>query len=219
MGNENVEFNEVRCKTLILGDEETGFINLKVSNIDNFPAIEINPNDGNEESSIRLGFQNGRPILLLTNNESEKIEAYIKLSFDEEGMPAIEIPIENNEEKHESVLLLGFNTKGCPVLGLASKRNQIQSMAALHIDDEDAVHLVLSNEGIKEELIILSVDNDGSAIIIKTKEESTDEKQKRDKGILLVNNSKMTLMNVKGQIIGGRNIQEKKNSPKGESND
>lgn len=123
MRNENVEYNEVRCKNLIIGDEETGYINLKVNQIDDSPCLEIQSNDGNEDSSITIGYKDGTPII--------------------------------------------------------------------------------------------------SLITKRTNQEPTDEteSQKRREGILLVNNSEATLMDIKGQKIGSRNLKKENTYPEGESNE
>lgn len=221
MENENVEFNEVKCKNLILGDEETGFINLKVSKIDDSPVIEINPSDSNEENSITIGFKDGRPILRLTSNEADNKKSVISLYFDDKSRAIVEIFIGNNEEDYDSALVMGIGTEGTPMLGMNSKHYENNSIVGLNINEEGAAQLLLSNRSIKGGFISMMVDNDDSFIVIKNYEELTDEteSQKKSKGIYLVNNSDVTLIDVNGQVIGGRNTQKKNSSSEGKSNE
>lgn len=220
MENGNVEYNEVKCKNLILGDEETGFINLKVSKIDDSPAIEINPNDGNEDSSIRIGFKDGRPILSLTSHDADKKKNTICFTFNDQGMPTFEL-ITNviDEDNFDSGFAVGFS-EGQPLLGLISKQDEHTSIASLYID-EDVTHFVLSNRSKNGGFISMKVDSDDSSIVIRDYEELTDEteSQKKNKGIYLINNSEVTLIDVNGQVIGGRNIQKEKSPSEGESNE
>lgn len=222
MENENVEFNEVRCKNLVLGDEETGFINLKVTKIDESPAIEINPNDGNEDSSITIGFEKGRPRLTLTSHDINKNRNTICLSFTDDGMPSIEIiGNHSNDLEFDSAIAMSL-LDGLPLLGLLTKPtkdDEIKSIAVISITEKDQANLLISNNSIKGGFIALRVENDGGAIIINNKE-STDENKSQEigKGILLVNNSEMTAIDIKGQTIGGRNTQEKSSS-EGESSE
>ena len=222
MENEDVEFNEVRCKTLILGDEETGFINLKVSKIDDSPAIEINPNEGDEDSSIIIGFKDGRPILNLITNKTNEKRHIITLHFDEGGMPIMEMGTQYAENKYENLIGLGLSHEGTPVLILSSEVDQDTFVAAgLIITEDGQASLVLRHENVKGGNIVIRVDDDGGGIIMETNEDSTDQTDstKLSKGILLVNNSKVTLMDIKGQTIGSKNKQEEKSSSEGESNE
>ena len=222
MKNENVEFNEIRCKKLILGDEEAGFINLKVSNIDNSPVIEMTPVDGNEESSITIGFKNGTPILNLITNKTIEKQHIIKLHFDEDGLPIMEMGIQDHEENYDNIVALGLVNEGTPLLLLGSDSDQDPYVVAgLLINENGHANLILKNNSVKGGDITLRVDDDGGGIVMRTSEDTTnrDESKTSNKGITLINTTKMTFMDIKGQTIGGINIQEEKSSSKGESNE
>lgn len=221
MENENAEYSEVRCKTLILGDEETGFINLKVSKIDDSPCLEIESNEGNEDSSITIGFNEGKPIIQLTSHDADKKENTISLSFNDDGLPIFELATNcTNEDGFDSGFSIGFSD-GRPMLGLISNHDEQTSIASLFIDDQEISHLVLANERIKGGLVAMRAGNDGASLIVANYKDIIDaaDGQLRGKGILLVNNSELTLMDIKGHTIGGRNIQEENNSSKGENNE
>ena len=222
MGNENVEFNEVRCKNLILGDEDTGLINLKVNKIDDSPFLEIEANDGNEDSSITIGFKDGKPILTLSTNKTNEDEHIITLYFDEEGMPITEMRVKDKEKKYGNQIALGLDSDGTPILALASEPEQDKSvLACLFITESAEAVLFLKNDKIKGGSIAIKADDDGGFISIGRNEDSTDEtdSQKKSQGILLVNNSEITLMDIKGHTIGGKNIKEENKLSKGDNNE
>ncbi len=217
MRNENVEYNEVRCKNLIIGDEETGYINLKVNQIDDSPCLEIQSNDGNEDSSITIGYKDGTPIISLITNRTDEKKHIIKLSFDENYMPIMELGIQDDEEKYDNVIGIGLTDKGTPSLALSSDLDQDTSVVAgLSINEKGQAYLVLNNESVKGGSITVGVDDDGGVITIRTNQEPTDEteSQKSREGILLVNNSEVTLMDIKGQKIGSRNLKKRKHLPR-----
>lgn len=222
MGNENVEFNEVRCKNLILGDEQTGYINLTVNKIDESPFLEIKPNDGNEDSSITIGYKDGKPILTLTTNKTNEKKHIIKLYFGDGDMPIMEMGAQEDETNYDNLIALGLTDDGTPLLAMATEFEEDTSVVAgLFINEKGHANLVLKNESVKGGWIVIRADDDGGGILMRTNEDPSveNESQKTNRGILLINSSKVTLMDIKGQTIGGKNIQEENTSSGGESNE
>lgn len=222
MGNESVEFNEIRCKTLTLGDEETGFINLKVNKIDDSPCLEIESDEANEDSSITIGYQDGKPIISLLTNKNNEKKHIIKLQFDESSMPTIETAIQDDEENYDQLSALGLTPEGTPGLIMITKPNQDTCvLTGILISKNGEACLLLSNENVKGGRIAIRVDDDGGGISIRTNQDSTDktDSQKRSEGIILVDNSEVTFMDIKGYVIGGKKNLKENTSTEGKSNE
>ena len=173
MSDENVEFNEIRCNTLILGNKDTGTISLRIDDEDGTPNLFIS--GGDEEQGIYLGFNNDSPVLAFVNKNGKR-EGVIGLKFNDEGYPVLTLSRKRDENENVNEVKLGFDESGDAVLRLSNGQNEDSAVVSLSVDDDGSIFLFLANRNVKGGNIFFSVDKTDAGIAIT----STDRMQNRD---------------------------------------
>lgn len=174
MKDENVEFNEIRCNRLILGNKETGTIGLMINEVDGTPSLMLF-NDEDSGTGISIGFSNGVPFLSFVNTDGKK-EGVIGISFNDEGFPVLTFSKRGDGNEKVNEIRLGFDNDGDAVLRLSNGQNEDSGFVALSVDKDGSPFLMLAHRNVKGGNIILSADkaNAGMAITSTDRMENAD---------------------------------------------
>ena len=103
--NENVEFNEVRCKKLVLGDEETGVLYISMTGDEGNSGLKITQSEEDNGNNIIIGFSDGKPTIILnSSNKEEDIKGVIQLQLaDEVGSELTISMLKENETSNINI--------------------------------------------------------------------------------------------------------------------
>lgn len=177
MANENVEFNEVRCNKLLLGNEETGFFQLSVNSKEGNPVLEITPDDKTDSGKIIIQFQDGIPTLTLDNKDiGDGSSSKIMLSFSDDGHALLFI--------------------------VKAHDNNMRSFATLGVNPNDTSYLYLVNNKSKGSEILMQADDSKGAIVALTstvKREKTEKDNATRWGIVMMHTPQESVINVEGK--------------------
>ena len=167
MKDGNVEFNEIRCNRLVIGNKETGIAVLTLSKEDENPVLILSPGDA--EEGIVLGFKDGMPTLGLHTGDVRKNTALVELKLNKDGSPILSLSKKGNEDKGVSEVNLGFNDNGDPRLCIYDRRSSKFKIIDMNIDNSGAISLTIMNREVEGGNFILRVD-DESAIMVMSSE-------------------------------------------------
>ena len=173
MKDENVEFNEIRCNKLILGNKETGTIILSIDEEDGTPKLGIF-NDADSGTGISIGFSNGVPTLTFVNQDGKKC-GIIRLTFNDKGFPVLHLFKERGENEDINEVRLGFDSNGENVLRLSNGQNEDRGFANLSVDENGRLSLMLVNRNIKGGNIIFRVDKTNAGIVMTSRDRMENE--------------------------------------------
>ena len=113
MSNENVKCNEIQCNKIILGNEETGHIELSVSKEEESTALILS--QGSDLGKIVMSFKSGKPSLSIFSTGGDK-EGAIEIGFTDAGIPLLNLIGERVEDKDPNAVTVGFDSDGTPML-------------------------------------------------------------------------------------------------------
>ena len=199
MSNENAEFNEIRCNKLVLGNEETGIIELGVRKSGESTALVVSQRGA--KGSIYIDFDNGRPALYLSNGESEESDGMIALSFNDEGFPKLILAGKMVEGEIENSIFLGLAQDASPRLYLSDDRKGKESYIVLGSSGNDKLYLTLANQGPEGGIIFLNAAAAFASIGMSSNSQLDDEDRGTDErwGVLIANRSDGSELNVEGE--------------------
>ena len=204
MSNENVEFNEIRCNKLILGNKKTGSISLRIDDKDGTPNLFLSGGDG--EKGIYIGFNNGNPVLSLVNTDGKK-EGTIGLTFNDDSSPVFTLSMKGDDNEKVNAVRLGFGDDGDAVLRLSNGQDEDSGFVNLSVDDDGSIFLFLVNRNVKGGNIFFSVDKTDAGVAIT----STDRMQNREApwGLYIGTGINGSGIEVEGEKYFDRNRKDK----------
>ena len=207
MKDENVEFNEIRCNRLILGNEETGVIDLKIDEEDGTPKLGIF-NDADSGKGIFIGFSDGVPTLSFVNKDGKEC-GIIRLTFNDEGSPVFHLIKERDENEDVTEIKLGINSDGDAVLRLSNGQNEDRGFVFLSADRDRSLSLMLVNRNIKGGNIIFGVDKANAGMLMT----STDRLKNEDApwGVSIATGVEESKLEVEGKNYIDESRKDKEN--------
>lgn len=210
MKDENVEFNEIRCNKLILGNEETGIIELGVSTDNGSTQLVISQRDA--KGRIYIDFDNGSPGLYISYNEGGKLSGMVALSFNNEGFPRFTLGGRIEEDKVDNSISLELAEDASPRLSLIDDRNGRQSNILLGTGGNGRLYLSLANTGAEGGIIFLNTADDYASIGMSSSKQLADEDKSSDErwGVLISNRSDGSEVSVEGEKFARVTRQNKK---------
>lgn len=138
MTNGNVEFNEVRCKKLVLGDDESGVFHLSVIGNREKPQLMITDSEGNSSGAVYIKFVDGMPTLYLEGEDNG-----IQLRVNSNGAVDFQIGKNGSEEMSNIVLGIGDENEAFLFITNGKSKGGIISMLA---GEEDATVMLTSED-------------------------------------------------------------------------
>lgn len=210
--NENVEFNEVHCKKLVLGDEKTGFITLKVNGVEGvFTSLSVESSQDKNSGEVQIEFHNGIPRLRLANRAEDMNKGDIVLAFGKEGNPYLLIEIEDGGKSEKSIML-GISVSGQPRLFLLNEEGEEDTSVSMGTYTDGSPFVMLVNENLDGGNIVLWTNDDGANISISSAEriKKSLENPKDAIGLLLASNKNASRLLIEGvmKIVESRKNQD-----------
>ena len=195
MSNENVEYNEIRCNKLLLGNEETGYISLRgMLDEETDPGLVISQG-GDKGGDIIIGFKEGRPTLALFN-ESGKKEGVIEIGFNNDGAPTLRFFSGEAEDDSLDAVTLGFDSNGSPSLYLSKATEDGETFINLSAQDDGSLYLALSSSGATGGKIFLNTDDEGAGIMLSSEDRMEGEEERW--GIFMVTDKERSTLDAEG---------------------
>ena len=196
MSSEKVEYNEIRCNKLVLGNEETGFVELGVIDNQGSPNLVLSQNLEATESAIILGFNDGIPTIELLNIDGGEMKSFIGFRFTNNGYPILNMSKKSDAGESRDVVDLGFNSEGYPTLFLLNSSGEDDAVVSLRVDDNGCVSLFLTNENVKGANVVLRVDKDAACMITGTNDRIKNEK---NQGVLILTGPNGSSLSLEGK--------------------
>lgn len=193
MENKNVEYNEIRCNKLILGDRKTGLVGLTVSKEEGFPALALSLTREDHKASVVIGFKDGAPTLGLIDKNGDKTGT-IEIGFDERKSPMLTFHNKSAVDGDAKHIKLGFDDNGFPMLYLSPGNKEIGSVK-LGADDVSS-YLALIRRSINSGNIVLRSGDESAGIVVTSLDRL--ETEEEIFGILLFTNSEGSVLNIEG---------------------
>lgn len=194
MENKNVEYNEIRCNKLIVGDRETGFVMLSVSKEERSPALTLSLTHEDHKAGVVIGFRDGAPTLGLINENGEK-KGSIAIGFGDGELPTLTFYSEDAADGKARNITLGVDDDGFPSLFLSAPSDKGRSIVNLGIDDISS-YLALIGRSVDGSNIVLRSSNEEAGIILTSSDRLKAEEEIL--GILLISNSEGSVINIEG---------------------
>ena len=208
MTNGNVEYNEVRCKTILLGSEETGFIQLSVTEDPDdsptmSPTLSIFDPNNDKPAGVGIQFIDGHPTLTLQvrNEKNDSLKSIILLMFDEKGLPFLQI---NNHDETGAIIkniTLGLMDDEFPRLHFSSNEKNSESFMRMGLGKHGEPHILMINEDLKGGNIFVIADKDEAAMMLTSRDRLANQDSKTGDtwGILMVQGPEQSMINVEGK--------------------
>ena len=193
MSDNNVKYDTIQANKLILGNEEDGFIELMVTNVEGNISLGIISRD-NSKGGIVLGFYNGQPTIALLNRDDEKEPVGAILSFNKEGLPVLRMSGKSNS----GAIILELRDNELPQLSLSGRTDGESDESAVHLgfNPDGDLHLLLSGEGIKGGNILLRADGDSAGVMLTSRDRIKDGE---NWGVFMYSDPGESILDVEGE--------------------
>lgn len=207
MKKKSVEYDEIRCNKLILGDGEKGYIILSIDDETGHPALAMSQE--NASGTILLSLKDGIPSLSLLNKGTNEQRGLVELKLNDNGFPILNFLRLGNDNEDLSEISLGLNDDGQPRLYLSNKSGSVPNFIDIGVDNDGSVYLLITNRETKGGNIIIRANKDGVGIMM-----STEDRRRQigggSWGVVLATDSEESILGFEGEehIKMGRQKEE-----------